>query len=209
MNRRWSQNEIEFLQENWGERKVHCIAKVLKRSDYAIILKAQKIGLQGCYKSNEYLCAYDVAKILGVDIHTVINYWIGKCGLKATKKALIQFESWKITQKNLLSWLKNNQDKFDSRKIELYGLGVEPKWLKEKRKKDIEIPKRRFQKWTKVEDEKLIIYREMGKKQREIAEILNRSLHAVERRLTRLKEKGIIKIDRNKIYIHEGKKVSF
>jgi len=87
----------------------------------------------------------------------------------------------------LLEWLKNNQDKWNSTRLDEYGLGVEPQWLKEKRKTDIDIPKRKFYKWTKQEDQKLILYYKQGKlTYKQIGEKLNRSESAVDHRLSKL-----------------------
>lgn len=185
--RAWSQKEIEYLQEKWGYISVSAIAKKLGRTETAVILKAKRLGLGSAYTSGEYINANQIAELLKIDRHTVTDYWIARCGLKAQKRVMRKkFAMWLVKFDEFVKWLKENQDKWDSRKLELFALGKEPEWLKEKRERDKKIPKRRFQKWTKAEDRELIRLFKAGYRHREIGEILGRSRNAVEKRLSRL-----------------------
>lgn len=192
MRKKWSAEQIEYLEENWGEVSIKTIAQKISRSSGAVISKAQKLGLGSCYKTGEYLNAYEVSKIMGVDSHMVPEYWIVKYGLKGRKRVLKKLSAYQIELNDLVKWLKNNQDKWDSRKVELYALGKEPQWLKDKRKSDLNLPKKQFQIWTKEQDEMLINYYYSGKKQREIAEIMGRSIDGIEKRIHRLRKKGLL-----------------
>lgn len=188
----WTEDQIEYLGNVWGITCIKTIAKKLKRTESAIILKAKRIGLGGVRSTGEFLTANGVAKIMGVDLHTVTDYWIAKCSLHGIKKALKKQEIYRIRIEELIKWLEKNKDKWDSRKVEEYSLGVEPEWLKEKRKKDVLLPENKNAKWTKEEDNLLISYTKLGKKQKEIGEILGRSVSSIQHRIKRLKEKGKI-----------------
>lgn len=190
---RWTREQTEYLEENWGSVRVKTIAENVGRSENSVLLKAKRMGLGGCYSAGNYLSANAVAEMLKVDNHTVTDYWIAKCGLKAKKKALIEFKTWIIKHEDLIKWLKANTDKWDSRKIELYALGEEPQWLQEKRKADRELPAKRFVKWTREEEKLLISYVNMGLTQKEIAERFGRTKDAIERKTHRLREKGELK----------------
>lgn len=190
--KKWTQEEIDYLMEKWGTISIKGIAKKINRTENAIASKAKKIGLESCYRASGDLSANEVAKILNIDPHTIIDYWIPKYKLRAEKRILIQQECYFINLDTLTKWLKNNQDKWDSRRVELYALGTEPQWLKEKRNKDQTIPERRFQKWTKKEDDMLISYINIGKEHKEIALIMNRSIRSITRRVSRLKDKKLI-----------------
>lgn len=86
----------------------------------------------------------------------------------------------------LIKWLKANQNKWDSRRVELYALGKEEDWLKEKRKKDLSLPPRKNYKWTKQEDLIAVHMRKVGYSCRKIGERLGRSEDSVRNRLARL-----------------------
>ena len=188
----WSKENLGYLEDVWGQTSVKHIAAKVGHTEVAVILKAKRIGLEGCYRSTEYINANVVAKTMGVDSHCITDYWIKKCGLKAKKRALIELKMWFIKLEDLMKWLEDNKEKWDARKVEIYGLGSEPQWLKDKRDLDINIPKKQFKKWTAKEDARLIDYYKFGKKQSEIALILNRSESGIQRRLSRLKERGIL-----------------
>ena len=82
----WTASELDYLHEVWGEKTIPEIAKKLGRSINAVRIKAGRSGHFGQMWSGEMMTARKVSELLGVDIHTVTDWWIGKCGLKAKKK---------------------------------------------------------------------------------------------------------------------------
>lgn len=186
-SRNWTEKEKLFLKSNWGYKSVPSIAKTLNRAENGIIIKAKRMKLGSPYTSGEFLNASQIAKLLLVDTHTITDYWIEKCKLKASHKAMRKtFKMWLVSFDNLVEWLKNNTDKWDSRKLELYALGQEYDWLIIKRKDDEKHPKRRFCKWTNWEDMKAIQLYKKGYSYKEIGETMERPTDGVERRLSRL-----------------------
>ena len=110
-----------------------------------------------------------------------------KCGLKSKRIAPLGVRKFTyIRFIDLVNWLKNNQEKWDSRRVELFSLGEEPEWLNIKRKSDEEIPINRFKKWNQYEDAQIICMYKQGKKHKDIALVLNRSINSVQHRLKRI-----------------------
>ncbi|AXG97787.1 helix-turn-helix domain-containing protein [Clostridium botulinum] len=198
--RKWTEEEVQYLEDNWGTVSIKYIAKKVNRTENAVILKAKRQGLGGTYSASECLTANLIANILKIDVHTVTDYWIPKCNLKGNKKTLRGNASiYQIKLDDLIKWLKNNKDKWNASKVELYALGIEPEWLKEKRKIDSTAPERRNYKWTKEEENKLISCYKLGLKQKEISKQMNRSVDGIERKINRLKKAG--KIPMQKIVV--------
>lgn len=188
-NRNWTPEELTYIREVWGEKTVPEIAAKLGRSINAVKIKTVRLGYTGQKWAGEMMSARKVAELLGVDVHAVIDYWIPKCGLKAKAKRLgvSKRTTTIIMFEDLLSWLQEHQDLWDSRRVPEYALGIEYSWLKKKRKADSELPARRLQKWTRQEDQQLIIMFKRGDKTyAEIGKALNRSRASVEHRLMRL-----------------------
>lgn len=186
-NRIWTDEELNKLKDLWGNKPIRVIARRLNRTETAVIVKAKRLKLGSPSCAGDYLNANRIAMIMGVDCRTVTGYWVDKCGLKASREVMRQGKiSWLINYEAFIKWLKKNQDKWDSRKVELYALGYEPDWLIDKRQRDKEIPKRRFAKWTKTEDARAVYMFKKGKSKAEIAEALNRSACSVDHRLSRL-----------------------
>lgn len=186
--RKWTQEELEYLHDKWGIKTIPQIAKAMGKSENAVKIKSVRIGL-GCFKdSSEYLPALQVSKLLGIDVHTVTNYWIPKCGLKfkwVNPQGGRKFKYIKLSV--LEKWLEAHPDNWDSRRVEMFALGFEPDWLKEKRKADQLLPSRKAQKYTRQEDMQLIAFFKTGRyTYQEIGDMLCRSRESVERRISRL-----------------------
>jgi hypothetical protein len=189
----WMQEEINFLEENWGKRKVSTLSKQLNRSENGIVLKAKRLGLGPSKENQGLLNANQLAVALGVDRHAITDYWIEKCGLRAVRKVTKElFKFWSINIDDFWKWAKDNQDKFDTRRFEQLLLGPEPAWMKDKRRLDRSLPVRRFQKWTAKEDERLRTLFKCGLyTYKQIGELMGRSNESVERRASRIDVWGI------------------
>ena len=164
------------------------------------MIKSKRIGLFSPTDSGNYINANKVAELMGVDIHAVTDCWINNHNLKAKKKVIrYKRKMYMIKFTDLLQWLEDNQDKWDSRRIELYDLGQEPQWLKEKRKSDTLLPTCRFHKYSPIEDGQIISMFRRGMKIKDIALAMNRSINSVERRISRLDVWGTGKYIGNKV----------
>lgn len=183
----WSAEEVELMQELWGSYTIPQIAKRLNRSEHAIEVKSTRLGLGRYVNSSAYLTANQVADLLHVDIHAVTDAWI-PAGLPFKWKAPRGTRKFRhIRMDDLQEFLRNNPDRWDSRRVELFALGEEPDWLKEKRKADMLRPANRCRKWTPDEDARLIsLFRRGGKTWAEIGAEMNRSSDACQHRIARL-----------------------
>ena len=184
--KKWSISEIDYLHENWGRITLNNLSMRLKRTKVAIDIKAKRMNLGASTRADEYMTANQVAILLNIDSHVVLR-WIEKHNLKAVKKVMLfKRKFWLVKHYDLCRWLKNNQDRFDSRRIELFALGYEPEWLQEKRRRDRELPKNRFKKWNNLEIQR-ILHLSQDMTYKEIAKEMDRSHDSIERKFSRLK----------------------
>lgn len=186
--KKWTKKEIEFLQEHI-ENTDKYLAKKLNRSIKSI--KRKKHGMK--LKDYTILTASEVGRILKVDAKTITRWKV--LGLKMKKNNPEKISSpFRIKIDELIKFLKANQDLWNASKLDLYALGIEPKWLVEKRKKDYK--KIQFRNWTKEEDARLIFLRNQDKSCIEIGKELGRTKDAVSKRYCKLyyerKKKGEI-----------------
>ena len=182
--KKWSEEEVNFLMDYWGETSVTHIANKLNRPESAIIARAWKMKLGSFYCYN-FLNIREISDMIGVDNKTV-KRWIG-LGLKAKKVGNLNL----VKPDNLIKFLKKNQHLWNSNKLELYAFGKEYDWLKVKRERDKIIPFNKHSKWS-YEDERLLIclYKNKNNSIEDIALILKRSEKAVQRKISRLKDRG-------------------
>ncbi len=185
----WTDEELNYIHEVWGEKTIPQIARHLGRSINAVKVKTARLGYTGQKWYGNMMSARKVSELLGVDVHTVCDYWIPKCALKGKAKRLGASKKTTtiIMFDDLLLWLEEHPDLWDSRRLELYALGMEYEWLAEKRKADLLRPARKAQKWTTEEDTYLVgMFRRGGMTYAEMGAVLGRSADAVEHRAARL-----------------------
>lgn len=187
MPKAWSLEEQNYLEDNWGRLPTAKLAKRLNKTETAIVMKAKRLGLGAASAPGEYINASQISRLLGVDRHTVLDYWAKKCGLNGRYKIVRSTQKLFMVKFDvLINWLKLNLDKWDSRRVEAYSLGTEDDWLKEKRKADRLMPKNKFLKWTNREDQQAIAYFKVGYTCKQIGAMLDRSGESVSKRLSKL-----------------------
>lgn len=179
MAKRWTEEELTLLEDKWGIWSVNRLAKELQRTEAAIIVKAERLKLGGAY--NSYLTTSEVGALFGVHRRTVLHYWINKYGLKAKANKLRSQKIYRVTIDDLITWAKENQDKWDSRNLDEYALGKEFDWLVEKRKQDAKNTIVTGD-WSLKDYKTLIDLSEQGVSLKDIAQQLNRTYFAVRRK---------------------------
>lgn len=190
--KRWSQDELEYLEDSWGFVSLDTISKNLQRTKEAVRRKAWNLGLgPSRYADGLIYSPPQIAELLKKDVKDIYRF-IEDGTLKGRKRKLINERVYQVHFDDLMAFLKDNPDKWDSRKVPPYTFGIEPDWMKEKRIKDMEIPKA-HKKWTKNEERELIYYVNQGYEMRDIANILGRTLTSIYRRAQELRERGQLK----------------
>lgn len=183
----WLPTDCDYLESYWGAQSVPTIAKKLNRTQQAVLLKARQMNLGPTKQDPDRLTARELARMLKIDEHTVADYWVKKCGLKAQQRVTrIKQKLWRIRIEDFWTWAEHNQDKFDSRRFARGVLGKEPEWMQLKRQRDKHLPARQKQNWTPEEDARLISLFRAGVTRKEIGNRLGRSKSAIEHRLMRI-----------------------
>lgn len=178
--RKWTKEEEDMLSDLWGKETIEVIAETMKRTIFSLKVKAVRMGLGSMIENNyDVITVSDICDLLNVTRDRVTITWV-KLGLNLKKKKLTNNRSYYvITWNDLIKFLENNQQEWDSRELEENILGIEPVWLKEKRIRDILENPLWYRKWTEEEIKKAEDLFKKGKNYKEIAEIINRSEWAV------------------------------
>lgn len=185
--RNWTKEEEEYLVEKWGTVSVKTLAKTLNRSENAIIVRKGRLGLKAFLESGDYVTWNQLMLAFGITGGNgyKITSWVKNRGFPVhTKRVnnnsfrIVYLEEW-------WEWAEKNRDFLDFSRFEENVLGVEPDWVKEKRKHDVEkAGKYVTTPWTKTEDEKL---RRLVAKQKysydELSKMMRRTNGAIQRRL--------------------------
>ena len=172
----WTDEEEEMLSVLWGNESIEYISKKMNRSIFSLKVRAVRMGLGPMIRNNyDLITVSEISSLLGVTHDRITGTWI-KLGLKLEKIRLTKDkEYYAITLENLMIFLENNQDEWDSRNVELNIFGIEPEWLQEKRKRDIKEDPSWYRKWTDEEISKVEMLFNEGKNYVEISDIIRRS----------------------------------
>lgn len=185
--RRWTDKEIAYLKENYGNYLDVTVAKRLGRSIDSVRVKAKRLHLHPFKVANgEYISICQLAEILKVDPNVLYRWNEKYSDFPAVSKKIYHSSCLLIKFDSILPWLKKHQDIFSAKNIEPFSLGKEPDWLKKKRAEDFNISNNSGKYWTKREEDYLLHLCRQGKTIEEIAKIMGRSSAGIRNKKKRL-----------------------
>ncbi|WP_158553352.1 helix-turn-helix domain-containing protein [Peribacillus saganii] len=183
MKSKWTQQEVNYLQENVGIMKLSSIAKKLERSEQAVLSKMKRLGISNTKAQTGYLTTYELAALLKIDPST-IRGWIANHGLQYKKRATrTKRKCYFISPEDFWKWVELNREKIDFSKIEHQSIVPEPDWVEKERanaKPSV------YKVWSVKEERKLMLLFSQGCTIKEVAGQLNRSIVSVQRKFQRL-----------------------
>ena len=161
----WSQEDLIRLEELTEKYPLSTVARILNRSENAVFLKRQRLGIGGIRDNSDMLTRNTLSRILGVENRT-IQYW-ERTGLKSIrKKPYVMYR-----HQDIINYLRDHPEDWNATRVTDDTLFMRYKWYKEKRKNDIS----RKYNWTQTEVNRMNMLRKQGFTIREIAEKMNRS----------------------------------
>ena len=188
-NTKWTKEEEQYLQDNWGTLSVKTLAKNLERSEYAVDVRRQRLGLGAFLDNGDYITFNQLMLALGVDNggYKTIS-WIKNRDFPIRTKRVKQNSFRIVYLDEWWKWAEKNKNLLDFSKFEENILGKEPEWVKEKRRLDfLKNQKYITTPWTKAEDDKLIrLVKQQKYTYLEVAKMLRRTDGAIVRRLNDL-----------------------
>jgi len=187
----WSSEEVNYLQESWGEKSVEVISKNLNRNISAVMNKKYRLKLGKFLENGEYLTVNQLFKAIGREGGTsyTLERWINK-GLPVRLKKVMHNSFRIIYLKDFWKWAEKYRMHINFAKFKENMLGKEPPWVKEQRKADIEFAKYKITPWTKEEDANLKGLLKLYKySYRELSIRLHRTEGAIKHRIIDLRIK--------------------
>ena len=190
--KKYTREEEMYIRTHYGDKSIIDIAAALGRSVSSIRYKRWKLGLPPVKDAGEYISRTEVQNILGVSSST-LQLWEQKGMIRFIRDKKRFGNTVMISLPSLETFLKNNQDKWDSRRVEKYALGEEPPWLSRKRKDDAKriYDTTKFAKsFSPYEDLQIKSMLKAKIPRAEIAKALGRSEDSIRSRIRVLREKG-------------------
>lgn len=177
--RAWTQDEIILLEDLTEKYPLSTVARKLNRSENAVFLKRQRLGIGGYRDNTDMLTRNTLSKILGIENRT-LQYWERK-GLKSIRKRPYVM----YRQQDIIRYMRDHPEDWNAARVTDDTLFMQYSWYKEKRKADM--PHK--YNWTQAEVDWMNMLRHKGYTIREIAETMNRSESSIKYKMYR-REKG-------------------
>ncbi|WP_182200113.1 helix-turn-helix transcriptional regulator [Paraliobacillus salinarum] len=192
--KRYTPEEVNYLEQSVGKVKLDTMAKNLNRTTTAILMKLKRMGIYNTTLESGKITISELSRALNVDRSTV-KRWTFKKGLKVTKQITrLKKTVFLISVSDFWEWAEGNKELVNFFKVERQALLPEPKWLEEARAHDFyNKSHKQFHKWTAKEDQRLLTMIKQGYTYKDIADCLNRGERAVERRFSRIRSRMFVK----------------
>lgn len=186
-NRRWTQEETDYIREAWGETTLKAMAAHLQRTENAIIIRAQRLKLGAFHDYSDYVTWNKLSIALGrgsSNSYQLIS-WVKSRGLPIHTKRLRTASFRVVYLQEFWDWAEQHRTFVDWSKVEPHALGAEPLWVAEQRKRDYEKHRRvKTTPWSKDEDNRLVkLLNEFKYTYLDISKMLGRSSGAIQRRV--------------------------
>lgn len=209
--RNWTEEEKQYLQDNWGALSKKTIAKNLGRSLNAIEVMKNRLCLGAFLENGDYITWNQLQIALGLSgSGDKMVSWVHNRNFPLHTKR-VDSNSFKIVYVDeFWKWAEKNKDLLDFTKFDENAMGAEPEWVKVKRKHDHEKNRKYISTpWTKTEDEKLnYLLKQFKYSYHELSTMLRRTNGAIQRRMCNLgiKERPL-KADNHIKWTDEEKKI--
>lgn len=180
----WSDKDIEFLSSRWGTCTIQKLSTMLKRTPNAVLRKASRLKLGGCYGGDDRLTCGELVKVIAPKgcYATVINRLIAN-GLPITEIKLRKRVMRVVRLDAFWKWAEKHKELIDWSRFEINALGKEPSWVNQRRKIDFtNYTRTKVKEWTKQDEEQLRYLVTTGKPMNVVAQKLGRSETSIRRR---------------------------
>lgn len=188
--KKWTQEELDFLEEKWGVLSKKLIAKKLNRSLNSVIVKAVRLGLGGYINARDEITLNLLINTLGYkNSYSWVSKKFENHNIPIKKMKIIDKSVKMVNINEFWKWAEKNKEILNFADFEEGALGKEPLWVKEKRNIDKnslnKINRNRL--WTKYEEQLLISkVKSMKYTYEELSKEFNRTEGAIKSRLNKL-----------------------
>lgn len=188
--KKWTQEELDFLEEKWGVLSKKLIAKKLNRSLNSVIVKAVRLGLGRYINARDEITLNLLINTLGYkNSYSWVSKKFENHNIPIKKMKIIDKSVKMVNINEFWKWAEKNKEILNFADFEEGALGKEPLWVKEKRNIDKnslnKINRNRL--WTKYEEQLLISkVKSMRYTYEELSKEFNRTEGAIKSRLNKL-----------------------
>ena len=127
--RTWTPEDENYLAEKWGYASVPAIAKKLNRTENAVVVRAQRLGLGAVLMAGGYVTLNQLlATVTGRERGNTYQRksWVENRGLPVHRKKVNRCSFSVVYLEEFWEWAERNRSFLDFSKMEPLALGWEP-----------------------------------------------------------------------------------
>ena len=192
MGRRWTQEEIDFIENNYGIKTNQYISKKLNRTESAIVCKATRLGLGRRASDQGFFTVTEFSHLIHLRPKTIKSWQ--KEGFKFKTKKTNKTTYKLISLNNFWEFVKDKRPNILWNLIPIGELGAEPDFMKGIREETKEV-RNQYRRWTKGEKEEVRLMLNEGKTYEEIAKIKHRTVESIKNIIHKNYRQGITRIE--------------
>lgn len=137
--REWTEEEDEYLRENWGQTSLASMCKALHRTDVAVKQRACSVLQLGrADELTDYVKIAEFVDLSGISRDRILYTLVPKYKFPIVKKVVLRNRQYFIDLAKVLKWMEKNQRLYDGSRVSQDLFVQEPQWLAEKRRQDRE-----------------------------------------------------------------------
>ena len=139
--KRWTNEERQYLAEQWGILSIPAIARNLNRSVDAVNVQKQRMGLGPALLGSDYIALNQLLiAVCGTNAggSYKMKSWVENRGFPIHTKRVNQNSFRVVHLDEFWKWAEQHRSFIDFSKMEPLALGEEPAWVAEQRKKDFQ-----------------------------------------------------------------------
>ena len=190
--KRWTADDIEQLREGWGcHGGLPKLAEEMGRSVAALKVKAVRLGLGPWLDARDHITLCQLIRLLTGSARPDIGYSytrmrLERMGLRIRRKRVCDSLFLVVDINDFWAYAEQHRDELDFSRLEENILGLEPDWVKEKRRQDVLNRRRLYPKntyWGPQEDDALRQAIASGATYADLQQTLRRTSGAIRRRI--------------------------
>lgn len=131
----WTDEELDYLIDNYGSFSIPGLAKKLNRSIDSIINKRNELDLGPFLEASGYMTLHVLYKALGISTGDSYRYtaWVENRDLPVVGKRVKDSVYQVIRIDHFWKWAYKNRSYLDFSNFKRYALGAEPDWVDKKK----------------------------------------------------------------------------
>ena len=151
--RLWTEDQIRYLEENWGRASMETMVKRLGRTPIAIQRQAyDKLHLGSCVNGSDYITVAEFCRLSGISRNRIFGSIFTSLKFPILRKKILNRRIYYVDLEKAERWMEEHQDLYNGVPVSESLFADDPTWLRAKKQRDRQqVSCVEMKKWTAEE----------------------------------------------------------